>query len=312
MYLKSPTLVLGGSGLVGSAIVRKLSEREVDFQAPSSKECNLLDFNQTLQFFSKVKPKTIFFSAALVGGIVANNNRPIDFILKNLQIQQNVFEVANRLEVDRLIFFASSCIYPRKPKLPITENQILKGELHPTNKAYALAKLAGVEVVNSFRKQKGSNWITLMPTNIYGPGDNFSLIDSHVVPGIIRKIYEAIKNGDKTVNLWGTGTVKRDLLHSHDLAEAAIVIAEQYSDDEPINIGSGSEVTIKVLAELIAREMGFQGNIGWDKSMPDGTRSKVLDIKKLKVLKWAPQFTLDSGIKQTIGWFKSNINIVRF
>ena len=312
MYLKSPSLVLGGSGLVGSAIVRKLTERGDDFQAPGSKECNLLDFNQTLQFFSKVKPKTILFSAAHVGGIVANNNRPIDFILKNLQIQQNVFEVANRLEVDRLIFFASSCIYPRKPKLPITENQILKGELEPTNKAYALAKLAGVEVVNSFRKQKGSNWITLMPTNIYGPEDNFSLIDSHVVPGIIRKIYEALKNGDKTVNLWGTGTVKRDLLHSYDLAEAAILIADQYSDDEPINIGSGIEVTIKVLAELIAHEMGFLGNIGWDKSKPDGTISKILDIKKLKALNWTPKFTLESGIKQTIEWFKSNISNVRF
>ena len=311
MYLKSPSMVLGGSGLVGSAIVRKLTERGDDFQAPSSKECNLLDFNQTLQFFSKVKPKTIFFSAAHVGGIVANNNRPIDFILKNLQIQQNVFEVANRLELDRLIFFASSCIYPRKPKLPITENQILKGELEPTNKAYALAKLAGVEVVNSFRKQKGSNWITLMPTNIYGPGDNFSLIDSHVVPGIIRKIYEAIKNGDKTVNLWGTGTVKRDLLHSYDLAEASILIADQYSDDEPINIGSGGEVTIKFLAELIASEMGFLGNISWDKSKPDGTISKVLDIKKLKALNWAPKFTLDSGIKQTIEWFNSNISDAR-
>jgi GDP-L-fucose synthase len=312
MYLKSPLLVLGGSGLVGSAIVRKLIERGDDFQAPNSKECNLLDFSQTLHFFSKVKPKTIFFSAAHVGGIVANNTRPIDFILKNLQIQQNVFEVANRLEVDRLIFFASSCIYPREPKLPITENQILKGELEPTNKAYALAKLAGVEVVNSFRKQKGSNWITLMPTNIYGPGDNFSLVDSHVVPGIIRKIYEALKNGDKTVNLWGTGTVKRDLLHSYDLAEATILISKQYSDDEPINIGSGSEVTINVLAELIAREMGFLGSIVWDKSKPDGTISKVLDIKKLKALKWAPKFTLESGIKQTIEWFKSNNSNVRF
>jgi GDP-L-fucose synthase len=312
MYLKSPSLVLGGSGLVGSAIVRKLIERGDDFHAPSSKECNLLDFNQTLEYFSKAKPRTIFFSAAHVGGIVANNNRPIDFILKNLQIQQNVFEVANRLEVDRLIFFASSCIYPRESKLPITEDQILKGELEPTNKAYALAKLAGVEVVNSFRKQKGSNWITLMPTNIYGPGDSFSLVDSHVVPGIIRRMYEALKIRDKSVNLWGTGTVKRDLLHSYDLADAALIIANKYSDDEPINIGSGSEVTIKVLAELIAREIGFQGNICWDKSKPDGTISKILDIKKLEAFKWSPKFTLDSGIKQTIEWFKSNINYLRF
>lgn len=299
-------LVAGASGLVGSAIVRELKRVECDVIGISSKDLNLLERQNTFDFINNLKPTVIIDAAAKVGGIGSNSASPVEFLSQNLQIQSNLMDAAHEAKVAKFIFLGSSCIYPRNCPQPIKEDYLLTGELEQTNSAYAIAKIAGIELIKSYRKEYGYKWISIMPTSLYGPCDNFNLETSHVLPALIRKFVEAKVNNLPNVNLWGSGAPLREFLHVDDLAKAVLICNAKYDDIKHINVGSGIAISIKDLAEKISNHVGFSGKINWDKDRPDGTPRKVLDISKISKLGWYPEIDLDSGIKQTIQWCWEN------
>lgn len=299
-------LVAGASGLVGSAIVRELKRVKCDVLGISSKDLNLLERKRTFDFISKLKPDVIIDAAAKVGGIGGNSASPVEFLSQNLQIQSNLMDAAHEAKVAKFVFLGSGCIYPRNSPQPIKEEFLLTGELEQTNSAYAIAKIAGIELIKSYRKEYGHKWISLMPTNLYGPNDNFHLETGHVLPVLIRKFIEATRDQAPTVVLWGSGAPLREFLHVDDLAKAVMICITTYDDAQHINIGSGHEISIKNLAEKISSYVGFTGKIIWDKDRPNGTPRKVLDIYKITNLGWKPQIDLDTGIRQTIQWCWAN------
>jgi GDP-L-fucose synthase len=297
-------LVAGGTGLAGSAIVRAYQATGAEVIAVNRKVVDLLDRDATTAFLKSVKPTLVVDAAAKVGGIGANSAYPVEFLSDNVRIQSNLMEAAHAADVAKFIFLGSSCIYPRNCPQPIKEEYLLTGPLEETNSAYAIAKIAGIELIKSFRKEYGRTWISLMPTNLYGPRDNFELQGSHVLPAFIRRFVEAAQNGVATETLWGTGSPKREFLHVDDLASAVVLLGDVYDSKEHLNIGTGEDLTIKELAELVAQLAGFTGEIAWDRTKPDGTPRKVLDVSKAKSLGWAPQISLRDGIASTIAWYK--------
>ena len=301
------TIVIAGStGLVGSAITRALIGRGQSVIGINRKVVDLLDRKATFEFINAAKPDLVIDAAAIVGGIGANNNFPVDFLSKNIQMQSNLMDAAHAANVERFVFLGSSCIYPRDCAQPIKEEYLMTGPLEQTNSAYAVAKIAGIELIRSYRKQFNRKWISLMPTNMYGPNDNFDLESSHVLPALINRFVTATKNGDRSVTLWGTGSPKREFLHVDDLATATLLAVEKYDDGAHLNVGTGEDLPIADLASMISRLSGFGGKIEWDSSKPDGTPRKVLDVTKMKNLGWAPAISLEAGIASTIEWFKDN------
>jgi GDP-L-fucose synthase len=298
-------LVAGGSGLVGSAIVREFNRLNRKVIGISSQDLNLLDREKTFSYIFKIRPVAIIDAAAKVGGIGGNNAFPVEFLTQNIQIQSNLMDAAHAAQVEKFVFLGSSCIYPRNCLQPIKEEYMLTGELEETNSAYAIAKIAGIELIKSYRKEYDYGWVSAMPTNLYGPNDNFDLETSHVLPALIRKFVDASDSGAQSVELWGTGRPLRDFLHVDDLAKAVVVILDEYNHSVPINIGSGNEITIKDLALKIAQHSGFKGAISWDKKNPDGTPRKILDIQKITNLGWSPHISLDDGIRHTIEWYRN-------
>ena len=301
-------VVAGHTGLVGSAIFNLLQASGQQVIGINSKVVNLLDRNKTFEFINDVKPGLVIDSAAVVGGIGANNRFPVDFLSKNLQIQSNLMDAAHAANVERFVFLGSSCIYPRECPQPIKEEYLLTGQLESTNSAYAVAKIAGIELIKSYRKQFNRRWISLMPTNMYGPGDNFDPETSHVLPAFINRFVSARRINAHSVTLWGTGKPRREFLHTSELAEAVLLAADKYDGDSHLNVGTGTDLTIKELAELVAMKSGFKGQIDWDVSKPDGTPRKVLDVSRLQALGWKPKISLEVGISETIRWFESNFN----
>jgi len=299
-------LVAGGTGLVGSAIVRALKKANEDVIGISSKDVDLLDRVKTFTFVQEINPSVIIDAAAKVGGIGGNNEYPVEFLSQNLQIQSNLMDAAHAANTENFLFLGSSCIYPRNSLQPIKEDYLLTGELEQTNSAYAIAKIAGIELIKSYRKEYGHKWISAMPTNLYGPHDNFDLENGHVLPVLIRKFIEAKKNSSSEVNLWGSGSPLREFLHVDDLARAVLICIEKYDDPQQINIGSGVEISIKDLASKIAAIVGYSGKIVWNVDKPDGTPRKVLDITKVSNLGWKPIITLDQGIASTVEWYLEN------
>ena len=301
-------VVAGHTGLVGSAIYELLKSRGENVVGVNSSVVNLLDRKRTIEFIQDMKPQLVIDSAAIVGGIGANNSFPVDFLSKNLQIQNNLMDASHEADVERFVFLGSSCIYPRDCAQPIKEEYLMTGPLERTNSAYAVAKIAGIELIKSYRKQFNRRWIALMPTNMYGPGDNFDLETSHVLPAFINRFVTTKRSGAKFVTLWGSGSPKREFLHTHDLAEAVFLASEKYDSEEHLNVGTGKDLSIKELANLVADKAGFAGEIEWDASKPDGTPRKVLDITRLLAMGWEPRISLEAGILETIQWFESNFN----
>jgi GDP-L-fucose synthase len=299
-------LVAGATGLVGSAIVRELVATGKPNVGISSKDVDLLDRTATFKFVKEFKPDVVIDAAARVGGIGANNAHPVDFLTQNIQIQSNLMDAAHEAGVKNFVFLGSSCIYPKNSAQPIKEEYLMTGELESTNSAYAIAKIAGLELIKSYRKQFGHKWISIMPTNLYGPNDNFDLQSSHVFPALIRKFVDGQRNESNSVTLWGTGKPKREFLHVDDLAKAVLVCLEKHDSDQHINIGSGQDLSIEDLALKVSKAAGFTGEIIWDSTKPDGTPRKVLDVTKIKNLGWKPSISLDEGIIQTIQWYQEN------
>jgi GDP-L-fucose synthase len=299
-------LVAGATGLAGSAIVRELTRIGRPVIGISSKDVDLLDRTATFNYLNKLKPRAVIDAAAKVGGILANDNYPVEFLSENIRIQTNLMDAAHSAKVEKFVFLASSCVYPKNCPQPIKEEYVLTGALESTNSAYAIAKLAGIELIKANRKEFGNRWISVMPTNLYGPNDNFDLENSHVFPALIRKFIEAKKSDTNTVNLWGTGKPRREFLHVDDLAKAVIVCLDKYDADQQINIGTGIDLTVAELAEKIAKNTGFIGSINWDVTRKDGTPQKVLDIQKITNLGWKPTINLDQGIKLTVEWYLEN------
>ena len=299
-------LVAGGSGLVGSAFVRKLKGLNQDVIGISSKDVDLLDRSKTFEFINNLRPTAIIDSAAKVGGIGGNNSYPVEFLSQNLQIQSNLMDAAHAAKVSKFVFLGSSCIYPRDCAQPIKEEYLLTGELEQTNSAYAVAKIAGIELIKSYRKEYGYKWISVMPTNMYGPNDNFDLENGHVLPVLIRKFVEAKLSGSCKVTLWGSGSPLREFMHVDDFAKAVVFCMDKYDDSNQINVGSGQEISIKDLADKISKAVGFSGEIIWDSSKPDGTMRKVLDSSKIANLGWKPLISLDQGIASTVEWYLEN------
>ena len=299
-------LVAGGTGLAGSAIVRELTRVNKKVIGISSKDVNLLDRTKTFSYIKDLKPTVLIDAAAKVGGVGGNNSYPVEFLSQNLQIQSNLMDAAHGAKVEKFVFLGSSCIYPRNCAQPIKEDYLLTGELEQTNSAYAIAKIAGIELIKSYRKEYGYSWISVMPTNLYGPNDNFDLENSHVLPALIRKFVEAKRNDSSEVVLWGSGTPLREFLHVDDLAKAVLVCLEKYDDPQQINIGSGDEISIKDLGQKIANLTGFTGKVVWDSNRPDGTPRKVLDSTKIHRLGWKAAITLDEGITTTVEWYQEN------
>ena len=299
-------LVAGATGLAGSAIVRELNRIGRPVVGISSKDVDLLDRNATFNYLNRLKPNTVIDAAAKVGGISANNTYPVEFLSENIQIQTNLMDAAHSANVEKFVFLASSCVYPKSCPQPIKEEYVLTGVLESTNSAYAIAKLAGIELIKAYRKEFSHKWISVMPTNLYGPNDNFDLESSHVFPALIRKFIEAKKADAKSVNLWGTGKPRREFLHVDDLANAIVFCIDNYDSDQQINIGTGIDLTVAELAEKIAKNTGFTGSINWDVARGDGTPQKVLDIQKITNLGWKPTINLDQGIKLTVEWYLGN------
>jgi GDP-L-fucose synthase len=299
-------LVAGATGLAGSAIVRELTRIGKPVVGISSKDVDLLDRDATFNYLNRLKPNVVIDAAAKVGGISANNNYPVEFLSENIRIQTNLIDAAHSAKVEKFVFLASSCVYPKNCLQPIKEEYVLTGTLESTNSAYAIAKLAGIELIKAYRKEFGHRWVSVMPTNLYGPNDNFDLESSHVFPALIRKFIEAKKSNTNTVNLWGTGKPRREFLHVDDLAKAIIVCLDNYDSDQQINIGTGIDLTVAELAEKIAKSTGFLGSIYWDVSREDGTPQKVLDVQKITNLGWKPTISLDQGIRLTVEWYLEN------
>ncbi len=299
--------IAGHKGLVGSALVRKLSlDGFLNLVLRERSELDIMDKKAVEHFFEKEKPDYVFLAAAKVGGIMANKNAKADFIYENLEIQNNIIHSAWKFGVKKLLFLGSSCIYPKNCPQPIKEEYLMSGYLEETNDAYAIAKIAGIKMCQSFNAQYGTNFISVMPTNLYGENDNFDLESSHVLPALIRKFHEAKEAGKKEIALWGTGKPKREFLHVADLADACVFLMQNYDSPEIVNIGTGEDISIKELAEKIQKLIGFNGEIAWDSTKPDGTPRKLLDVTRLHVLGWKHQIELDDGLKMTIDWFREN------
>ena len=299
-------VVAGHTGLVGSAIFKALEDRGESVIGISSKVVDLLDRKATFDFIHDHKPELIIDAAAIVGGIAANNKFRVEFLSKNLQIQNNLMDASHESNVERFVFLGSSCIYPRQCPQPIKEEYLMTGPLETTNSAYAIAKIAGIELIKSYRKQYSRRWISLMPTNMYGPRDNYDLETGHVFPALINRYVTARRNTSPEVTLWGTGSAMREFMHSSDLASAVLIASEKYDSDFHLNIGTGVDLTIKDLAIKISKFSNFHGETKWDSSKPDGTPRKVLDVSRLKALGWEPKILLDQGIQETIAYFEAN------
>lgn len=309
---EAPFYVAGHRGLVGSAIWRKLqSEGFTNLIGRPSAELDLKNRDDVFQFFSEARPRYVVLAAAKVGGILANNTYPVDFLSDNLRIQVNVMDAARTYGTERLLFLGSSCIYPKLAPQPIREESLLTGHLEPTNDAYAIAKIAGIMQVQAVRKQYGLPWISAMPTNLYGPGDNFSPHGSHVLPALIRRFDDAAANGASSVTNWGSGSPLREFLHVDDMAEACLHLLENFDGPSQVNVGTGVDVTIKELASLVADAVGYQGAIEWDSSKPDGTPRKLLDVTKLHELGWKASIGLKDGIRSTVDWYRANKSSIR-
>lgn len=307
MEKDSKIFVAGHRGLVGSAIVRALEAAGyTNIIKRTRDELDLLDQKAVADFFATEKPEYVFDSAAKVGGILANKEHPADFIYQNLVIQNNIIHSAYVNGVKKLVFLGSSCIYPKLAPQPIKEEYLLTGPLEPSNDTYAIAKIAGIMMCQSYNKQYGTNFISLMPTNLYGPNDNFDLQSSHVLPAMIRKFHEAKVNNSPSVPLWGTGSPMREFLHVDDLADAALHLMNTYDGSEVVNIGTGEDVTIKELAELVRDTVGYEGLLDWDSSKPDGTPRKLLDVSRLHSLGWKHKIPLNEGVKETYEWYIAN------
>lgn len=304
MTPESRIYVAGHRGLVGSALVRRL-EREgfANLVYRTRQELDLEDQGAVFDFFAAEKPEYVFLAAARVGGILANSTFPADFIRSNLAIQSNVVEAAYRTGVEKLMFLGSSCIYPREAPQPIREEYLLTGPLEPTNQPYAIAKIAGIELCRSYNRQYGTRYVSVMPTNLYGPGDNFDLNGSHVLPALLRKFHEAKAACAPEVTVWGSGTPRREFLHVDDMADACVFLMQRYGSSEIVNIGCGHDVSIAGLAELVRGAVGYPGRITYDRSKPDGTPRKLLDVSRLTSLGWSPGIGLEQGIRDTYAWF---------
>ena len=307
MQSEGSIFIAGHSGLAGSAILRALQSRGYSrLIVRTHQELELTDARAVKEFFQQERPESVFLAAAKVGGIQANNTLPAEFLRENLLIQTHVLHEAWQAGVKKMLFLGSSCIYPKLAPQPIPESALLTGELEPTNDAYALAKIAGIQLCKAYRKQYGANFIAVMPTNLYGPHDNFHPEHSHVLPALLRRFHEAQRDGLQEVTVWGSGTPKREFLHSDDLASACLFLIEHYDSPEIINIGWGQDCTIRELAEMIAETVGYTGTLKWDDSRPDGTPRKVLDNRKLTALGWEPKISLQEGLRLTYQWYLKN------
>jgi GDP-L-fucose synthase len=303
----SPVYVAGHNGLVGSAIVRRLrADGASNLLLRSSKELDLRRQAEVERFFVEQRPQYVFLAAAKVGGIEANRSRPAQFIRDNLQIQTNIIDAAYRNGTRKLLFLGSSCIYPRLAPQPMPEDSLLTGPLEPTNQWYAIAKIAGLKMCQAYRREFQFDAVSAMPTNLYGPGDNFDLLESHVLPALIRKCHEAKLRHADALEVWGTGTPRREFLHVDDLAEACVFLMRQYSDEPPINVGWGEDISIAELARLVADTVGFNGELRFDRSKPDGTPRKLLDTSRLTALGWRPKIHLKAGLASTYEWFREH------
>lgn len=307
-----PFYVAGHRGLVGGAIWRLLEAEGFErLIGRSSSELDLRDRDAVFAFFAEERPVNVVLAAAKVGGILANNTYPVDFLSENLRIQVNVLDAAREFGTQRLLFLGSSCIYPKLAPQPIKEEYLLTGHLEPTNDAYAIAKIAGILHVQAVRRQYGLPWISAMPTNLYGPGDNFSPKGSHVLPALIRRFDEARRDGSKSVTNWGTGSPLREFLHVDDMAAACLHLMENYDGPDQVNVGTGEDHTIKEISQIVAEEVGYTGTIEWDTTKPDGTPRKLLDVSKLRSSGWEPKIDLRSGIASTIAWYRENVESIR-
>ncbi|CAM3725180.1 GDP-L-fucose synthase [Litorimonas haliclonae] len=299
--------VCGHNGMVGSAIVRRLKkEGDVEILTVERSEVDLVDQSSVNNWMIQNKPEAIFLAAAKVGGIHANSTYPADFIYLNTMISANVIHAAYKNEVEKILFLGSSCIYPKMAPQPIKEDALLTGPLEPTNQWYALAKISGIMMAQAYRAQYGSDYISAMPTNLYGPGDNFHLENSHVIPALMRKVHQAKNEGAASVTLWGSGEVYREFMHVDDCADALVFLMQNYSEDQFINIGQGSDIMIKSLLEDIMQVIGYQGQIEYDTTKPDGTPRKIMDNSRLESLGWTPHYNLLNGLEQTYQWFLKN------
>jgi GDP-L-fucose synthase len=297
--------IAGHRGLVGSALVRRLAREDCTVLTAPRSEVDVADAAAVSAFIAREKPDAIIVAAARVGGILANDSYPADFLYDNLMIETSLIHAAHQHDVNRLLFLGSSCIYPRLAPQPIEEGSLLTGPLEPTNEAYAIAKIAGIKLAQAYRRQHGRDYISAMPTNLYGPGDNFDLATSHVLPALIRKAHEARLRGDKEIVVWGTGTPRREFLHVDDCADALVFLLGHYSEDAHINVGSGEDVSILDLTRLVCDVVGFTGEIVHDLSKPDGTPRKLMSAQKLHAMGWRPKIGLREGIKATYAWFLS-------
>ena len=304
MNKESKIFVAGHRGMVGSSILRRLqAEGFTQILTRNRSDLDLLDRTSVRRFFEIERPEFVFDAAARVGGIIANSEKPVEFLIENLTIQNNVIQAAADFGAAKLLFLGSSCIYPKLAPQPISEDSLLTGPLEPTNDAYALAKIAGIKLCQAYAKQYGKNFISAMPTNLYGPNDNFDLRTSHVLPALIRKVHEAKASGARSVSVWGTGTPRREFLHVDDLADACLFLLKNYDSPEIVNIGCGEDVSIRELAETVRETLGFDGDLVFDTSKPDGTPRKLLNIEKIRSLGWTPRIPLREGILDAYAWF---------
>jgi GDP-L-fucose synthase len=303
----APFYVAGHRGLAGGAIWRHLQQAGFSgLIGRTSRELDLRERDAVFEFFERERPLYVVLAAARVGGILANSTRPVEFLSDNLRIQVNVLDAAHEQGVERLLFLGSSCIYPKLAPQPIAESALLTGPLEPTNDAYAVAKIAGVLQVQAMRRQYGHRWISAMPTNLYGPGDNYDPDSSHVLAALLRRYDEAVRTGASAVVNWGSGEPRREFLHVTDLAAAVLHLLERYDDPSPINIGTGVDLSIRELAEKVARVVGYSGEVEWDGTKPDGTPRKLLDVSRIQALGWAPTVTLDEGLKDSYSWYTAH------
>jgi GDP-L-fucose synthase len=299
--------IAGHRGLVGSALVRAIEKENKDSWVGASRdELDLFDRSKVFNFVKTEMPDAVIIAAARVGGISANNAFPVEFLAENLQIEMNLLESCHAANISKVLFLGSSCIYPRLAPQPIKEEYLLTGELEPTNESYAISKIAGIKLVQAYRRQYGREWISAMPTNLYGPGDNFDLESSHVLPAMIRRFHEAKRDKDSKIKLWGTGTPRREFLHVDDLADACLFLLKNFNESISLNVGCGDDITIRELAETIASVVGYKGELVWDSSKPDGTPRKLLDVSRLNKLGWTHRIPLIQGISDTYQWYLRN------
>lgn len=308
---KHEYLVLGSRGLVGSAVVRQLISAGKDFYAATRADADITDAISIDSLISNVQPRVVIAAAARVGGLVANHRYPVEFLEDNVIGQTFLMKSAYKHDVERFVFLGSSCIYPRDAKQPISESSLLTGELEVTNEAYAIAKIAGLKLVQSYRREYGRKWISVMPTNLFGINDNFDLETSHALPALMRKFHEAKVNGQPSVELWGSGKSQREFMFSDDFAEALLFVIDRYDSDEPINIGTGKDISIRDLSDLMIRVTGYEGGVNWNQDIPDGTFRKLLDTSKLSTLGWKSGIDLEKAVQETYDWFKSNYENAR-